>query len=122
MCVSDKPSSPESLSVSEVHSDHVVLNWESPEFDGGADIKGYLVEKRDASKTTWVTAGEVDSSTRSFKVGKLFEGTDYVFRVSAQNKIGYGEPVELSQAITAKLPYGECDFYLQSLSIFFVNH
>ncbi|CAH1802733.1 unnamed protein product, partial [Owenia fusiformis] len=32
----------------------------------------------------------------------LTEGTNYVFRVMAENKIGLGEPVELSQGIAPK--------------------
>ena len=102
-----KPSAPQTLQVVEVSKDYAVLRWEAPESTGGSDITGYTIEKHDTSKTTWSTAGTVDGGTHTFKVPRLFEGSSYLFRVSAENKIGVSEPVELTQKVTAKLPYGE---------------
>ena len=104
--VMDKPMAPQNIRVKEVSKDYVILEWEAPESDGGSDITTYLIEKRDASKTSWHSAGSVDSHTNKFRCTKLFEGTDYMFRVSAENKIGIGESVQVSEAITAKLPFG----------------
>jgi len=101
-----KPSAPENLCVTDVHKDSVTLKWDAPETDGGMPVKTYNVEKRDAMKTTWLSAGRVDGDTFTFKVSHLIEGNDYYFRVTAENKIGAGEPAELSKAVTAKLPYG----------------
>ncbi len=61
---------------------------------------GFLID-------SYTTAGETDPFTTSYKVGKLHEGTDYLFKVVAENKIGSGPPAELPDAITAKLPFGE---------------
>ena len=41
------------------------------------------------------------------QVGRLMEGNQYVFRVSAENEVGIGEPAELSQSITTKSPFGQ---------------
>ena len=92
--------------MTDVHKDSVALKWEAPETDGGMPVKSYNVEKRDAMKTSWLNAGRVDGDTFTFKVSHLIEGNDYYFRVAAENKIGVGEPAELSKAVTAKLPYG----------------
>lgn len=105
-CLPGKPSAPENLCVTDVHKDSVALKWEAPETDGGMPVKSYNVEKRDAMKTSWLNAGRVDGDTFTFKVSHLIEGNDYYFRVAAENKIGVGEPAELSKAVTAKLPYG----------------
>ena len=48
----------------------------------------------------------MDGSTTRHVLGKLIEGNEYQLRVYAENKIGAGPPAELSQSITAKLPYG----------------
>ena len=87
-----------------MHKDYVVLKWEPPQSDGGADVKTYHVEKRDAATTRWTTAGSTDGL--SLKVGKLYEGNEYLFRVAAENEIGVGEPAQLSRAVKAKLPFG----------------
>ena len=103
---SDKPSSPQNLEVKEIQSDHVVLKWEAPETDGGSSVTNFVVEKRDVNKTAWFTAGNVDGSTLTYKVTKLFEGTDYLFRVFAENKIGLSDPTTTKEPVTAKMPYG----------------
>ena len=74
--------------------------------DGGSEIKEYHIERKDAAKTLWVTAGSVDSHTFNYKVTKLFEGTKYNFRVTAENKIGIGDAAETENSVEAKLPYG----------------
>ena len=102
----DKPSSPQNLRVSDIQSDHAVLKWEAPDSDGGSPVSSYIIEKRDTNKTSWFTAGNVDGSTLTYKVTKLFEGSDYLFRVSAENKIGVSDPTDTKEPVTAKLPYG----------------
>ena len=92
--------------MSEVHKDHVELKWNAPESDGGSPVTTYLIEKRDSSKNNWFSAGTVDGNKLEATVTKLFEGSDYFFRVSAENKIGVSEPAETKEPITAKLPYG----------------
>jgi len=71
------------------------------------EIQQYVVEKRDMTRGgNWVQTGSVDGATTKHQVGKLIEGNEYLFRVVAENKIGTGPPAELSQPVTAKLPYG----------------
>ena len=101
----DKPTAPQSLRVSNVTKDSCELTWERPESDGGSKITNYVVDKKDASKTAWYTCGSV--TDLNLKVTKLFEDTDYYFRVAAENKIGVGDYVTTDDVITAKLPFGE---------------
>ena len=42
----------------------------------------------------------------TFSVGGLQEGSEYEFRVTAENKAGLGQPSETSAKIVAKHPYG----------------
>lgn len=56
-------------------------------------------------RRTWQTVGTVD--TLSFTVDSLVEGNEYVFRVSAVNKYGTGEPTELQSPVVARSQFGE---------------
>ena len=71
--ISDEPSSPRNLRVSEVWTDYITVAWESPETDGGSPITAYIIEKRDVMRPTWVKAGTVGPNEMSYKVN-IFEG------------------------------------------------
>lgn len=102
----DKPGVPLKLRVTAVQKDSVALAWDAPETDGGSKIKRYVVEKADAKKGTFTETGDTDADTLQFKVTKLFEGNEYLFRVSAENVVGRGKPAELSEPVMARLPFG----------------
>ncbi len=74
--------------------------------DGGAPILGYVIEKKEGSRTTWSKVGETSSQSLKFRATRLTEGTDYQFRVAAENSIGVGEFVTLDQSVKAKVPFG----------------
>ena len=78
----DRPSAPRNLTVTSASGEHVSLQWEHSESDGGAPITGYVIEKRDADRSNWSRVGTATSDRTSYRAGKLFEGTSYVFRVS----------------------------------------
>lgn len=54
MFYADKPGPPKNLKVGDITEDSVALSWELPDDNGGSEITGYRVEKRDATKTSWV--------------------------------------------------------------------
>lgn len=103
----DKPSKPNNLHVIDVMKDSIVLSWESPSDVGGCDLTGYVIEKRDAKRNTWMPVHTVDSSTNTYAVIKLLEGNEYFFRVSAENEVGVSEPAEMDEGTIAKCPYGK---------------
>ena len=43
----------------------------------------------------------------SYKVSKLWEGCDYVFRVASENAVGQSDYCSLDRPVTAKLPYSK---------------
>uniref|UniRef100_A0A672TI62 Titin n=1 Tax=Strigops habroptila TaxID=2489341 RepID=A0A672TI62_STRHB len=99
--VLDRPGPPEGpLAVSEVTAEKCVLSWLPPLDDGGAKIDHYVVEKRETSRLAW-TAVATEVPLTKLKVTKLLKGNEYVFRVMAVNKYGYGIglPVETSESI-----------------------
>jgi len=85
----------------------MTLSWKTPEHDGGSDILGYNVEKRDMFMNMWSQVGKVDKNTLGIRVSGLFEGQSYLFRVAAENQCGRGEYVETGKPTVAKLPYGK---------------
>jgi len=106
LLTADKPLPPRNLHVVEMSKDFMVLEWEIPESDGGSPITKYKVEKRDATRTAYVQAEDVDGKTLRVKVSKLTEGNKYFFQVAAKNEIGLSDWTETSEPVEAKLPFG----------------
>ena len=102
------PSAPRNLRVTEISRDYVVIAWDAPLSDGNEKLLGYEIEKSMAGGAgTFVSAGYVDVGTQTFRVTRLHEGCDYLFRVSAENRVGLGQPAITEQPVTVKLPFGE---------------
>lgn len=106
--VKGRPSAPQDLKVTKVTESSITITWEPPKTDGGSTVKGYVIEKRDPHRHTYSHVSSTQNT--DFKVSRLIEGSQYVFRVSAENAVGVGDPAELSQGITAKSPYCKWDF------------
>jgi len=100
-----KPGPPRNLSITGCTESTVGLKWEPPELDGGSPITGYVVEMRPTSKKAWTKVE--DTKSLELTASKLSEGTEYIFRVAAQNAVGVGEFVELQKAAVPKSEFGE---------------
>uniref|UniRef100_A0A8B9IWD9 Titin n=2 Tax=Amazona TaxID=12929 RepID=A0A8B9IWD9_9PSIT len=87
------PSTPE---VSAITKDSMVVTWGRPEDNGGAEIEGYILEKRDKDGIRWTKCNKKRLTDLRFRVTGLTDGHFYEFRVSAENAAGVGEPSEPS--------------------------
>uniref|UniRef100_A0A9J7X3D7 Titin n=1 Tax=Cyprinus carpio carpio TaxID=630221 RepID=A0A9J7X3D7_CYPCA len=97
--VLDKPGPPEGpLHVTGVSSDKCTLIWRAPLDDGGNTITHYIIERRETSRLAWTVVCN-DCKTTTYKVTKLLEGNEYIFRVMAANSYGIGEPFEAPSVI-----------------------
>ena len=103
----DKPSSPRHLRVIDQYKDFITIAWDPPKHDGGAAISGYIIEKCDASRKMWMQAAEIGAESNKFKVTKLIEGNEYMFRVAAKNSVGTGSFGTMEESVQATLPFGE---------------
>ena len=101
------PSSPRNVRAVEVDSTYIELAWDSPDSDGGSALTGYVIEKRDMKRADFVFVANVDAVTHQYRATRLFEGCDYMFRVSAENQAGLSQPGETDKPITARMPYGQ---------------
>ena len=104
--LADKPSPPLNLKTKEVNKEYVILAWESPDTDGGSPLTGFIIERKDVTKTSWVSAGRCDANTFYFKVTKLIEGNEYEFQVAAENDVGQSDWANLGKSVKAKLGFG----------------
>lgn len=102
--VLDRPGPPDGpLEVKGVTAEKCYLHWNHPSHDGGAGISHYIIEKRETSRLSW-TVVEPKIQAISYKVTKLLPGNEYIFRVTAVNKYGVGEPLE-SDPVIARNPF-----------------
>ncbi|XP_054889486.1 titin-like [Poeciliopsis prolifica] len=93
------PSAPSTPVASAVTGDSVVLTWERPESDGGSEIDGYILEKRDKDGVRWTKCNKRRLNDVRFRCTGLAEGHSYQFRVLAENAAGVGAPSESSEYI-----------------------
>ncbi|AWP08682.1 putative titin-like [Scophthalmus maximus] len=93
------PSAPSTPTVSGVTGDSIALTWERPESDGGSEIDGYILEKRDKEGVRWSKCNKRRLTDFRFRCTGLTEGHNYQFRVLAENSAGVGAPSEPSEYI-----------------------
>lgn len=105
-----KPEGP--ITAADIVGDELTLSWKPPKDDGGEKINNYIVEKRKKGASKW---GKVSGLAKepTVQVRNLEPGTEYEFRVMAENNQGVSEPLETEKPIHAKLPYGQFYFIIQ---------
>lgn len=101
------PSAPQGpIVTSDLTATSVVIAWKPPLKDGGLPITGYVIEKRDKRRPTWVKVEKVNPDILTYCVQNLTTGSDYYFRVFAENDEGLSPPLEMDQPVTPKRPPG----------------
>ncbi|GAB0100256.1 muscle M-line assembly protein unc-89 [Sergentomyia squamirostris] len=95
--VTSRPSSPGKVLISMSIGKSVSLTWTSPDDDGGCKIGNYVVEYFRLGWNVWLKA----TTTRqlSTTLNDLIEGSEYKFRVKAENPYGMSEPSEESDVL-----------------------
>ena len=95
--VPGKPGQPEVLNITEAS---VELTWAAPKSFGGTPITNYITEVRQEGDVEWKVAN-VDEKVieTKYEVKGLQKGVEYEFRVTAENKMGPGQPSEPSEIV-----------------------
>lgn len=87
----------------------ILMSWADPIDNGGSDIIGYVVERKDAKMH--IFRQPLETSTNKCEIVGLLEGEEYMFRVVAKNKYGNGPPCDLGP-ILAVDPIGNIFYVL----------
>jgi titin len=87
----DVPGRPDAPEVTDLKADSATISYRPPASDGGSPITGYIIEVKAKLDSKWKVAGK-DVKETEYVVDGLKEGTDYEFRVTAENKAGQGQP------------------------------
>lgn len=93
----DEPLKPGTPDIVDYDNESVTIKWAPPDFDGGAPIEKYIIQKKDRYKPDWENAIEVPGSQLTAKVPDLKERGEYQFRVIAVNKAGPSQPSDASR-------------------------
>lgn len=111
-----RPSAPEGpLVFEEVQASSVKVSWKEPADNGGSEILGYIVERREATRNAWYTVDSRVTDTQLLVKG-LKEGTEYHFKVTAENSFGISSSLKSEQPLVPKTPlcnYLFCLVYLK---------
>lgn len=113
-----RPNPPEGpLAYDEIQEHSVKLSWKPPTDNGGSEILGYIVERRELPKTAWYT---VDSRVvdTSLVVKGLNEGAEYHFKITAENQFGISGSLKSEVTLVPKTPICE---YPPSYAIFLMH-
>ncbi|XP_066595485.1 muscle M-line assembly protein unc-89 isoform X2 [Prorops nasuta] len=95
--ITDRPAAPEKLVVDMSLGRSVSLSWQKPRDDGGCEIGTYIVEYYRIGWDVWLK-GATSRYTKA-TLSELIEGSEYKFRVKAENPYGVSEPSEESDVI-----------------------
>ncbi|XP_076170609.1 uncharacterized protein LOC143148292 isoform X2 [Ptiloglossa arizonensis] len=95
--VTDRPAAPGKAMVTMSLGRSVTLSWKEPDDDGGCKIGTYIVEYYRVGWDVWLKA--VTSRQTKATLSELIEGSEYKFRVKAENPYGVSEPSEESDVI-----------------------
>ncbi|XP_043484198.1 titin homolog [Leptopilina heterotoma] len=95
--VTDRPSAPGKATVAMTLGRSVTLKWMEPEDDGGCKIGTYIVEYYRVGWDMWLKAATCRQTTTT--LSELIEGSEYRFRIKAENPYGVSDPSEESDVV-----------------------
>lgn len=88
----DVPSSPVGpIKVTDITDKTAILTWNAPDTDGGAPVTGYLVQLREARRSTWTNFKELRADETTLTLTGLVPDNEYVAQVIAINKEGQSQ-------------------------------
>lgn len=95
--ITARPTPPGKVAIKLLLSNTVTLSWAPPQDDGGCKIGNYIVEYFRIGWNVWLKA----ATCRQLAVtlNDLIEGSEYKFRVKAENPYGVSDPSDESDVL-----------------------
>ncbi|XP_064106043.1 titin-like isoform X2 [Macrobrachium nipponense] len=109
--VTDRPDPPSMPVVTDITGQSVTLRWDPPQDDGGCRISNYIVEYFRMGWDVWLKGAS--SRITWTQLSELIVGSEYRFRVKAENAYGVSDPGEECEPVLideTKSPSGSFDF------------
>lgn len=103
----DVPGPPGRPTIFDVSRDGMTVAWNPPEEDGGLDVSGYIIERKEVRSDRWVRANKNPITMTRYRSTELIEGLEYEHRVTAINARGQSKPSLPSKPAVATDPIGK---------------
>ncbi|XP_035771324.1 myosin binding protein Cb [Neolamprologus brichardi] len=103
----DVPDPPENIKCTGVGEDCASIIWDPPKFDGGAPVKGYLMERKKKGSSRWTKLNFDVYESTTYEAKRMIEGVLYEMRVFAVNSIGMSQPSLSSKPFMPIAPTSE---------------
>lgn len=103
--------------VFDVSRDGMTVAWEPPDEDGGLEVAGYIIERKEVRADRWIRANKNPVTMTRYRSTGLIEGLEYEHRVTAINARGVGKPSLLSKPAVATDPVGKCIYFKSCVSL-----
>jgi len=97
-----KPLPPSSLCVTYLGTDSIIIEWTRPYSDGDAPLLHYVIEKRDAGKSTWEHLTNLPPDVTECELDNMATNKVYYMRVRAANQFGLSDPRDLDHPVKIK--------------------
>ena len=95
------------MDITEVTHSFMTVEWDAPFNNGGAAIKGYVVQRRQGVSSRFIPISKGLVHDTFFRDHNVFGGMDYEYRVAAENEAGEGAFSKPTPVVVAKDPFGE---------------
>lgn len=114
------PGPPGRPTIFDVSRDGMTVAWNPPEEDGGLEVSGYIIERKEVRSDRWVRANKNPITMTRYRSTELIEGLEYEHRITAINARGLSKPSLLSKPAVATDPIGKrtknnCTSYMRFL-------
>ncbi|XP_043915402.1 myosin-binding protein C, fast-type [Protopterus annectens] len=105
--VVDIPDPPENVRITGVGEDTATVVWDTPKYDGGQPLKGYLLERKKKGSSRWMKLNFELYQDTTYQAINMIEGCFYEMRIFAVNAIGVSPPSQCSKPFMPIAPTSE---------------